>query len=261
MIVIKSKEDVNTMKASCQLVADVLDYIEEYAVPGVNTLKINDLCHDFIVNRGAVPSPLNYKGYPKSICTSINNVVCHGIPNEKEILRDGDIINIDVSAYLNGFHGDASRTYLVGKCSRAARDLTLTTYEALWKGIEAIRPGGHFGDIGHAIQTFAEAKGYSIVREYCGHGIGRAFHEDPHVTHYGRKGSGERIKPGMVFTVEPMINQGKRDIDVLEDDWTAVTVDNKLSAQFEHTVAVWDDHLEILTLGAKEQRSREIFFK
>lgn len=261
MIVIKTKEDVQTMKPSCRLVADVLDYIEAYAVAGVSTLKLDQLCHDFIIKHGATPSPLNYKGYPKSICTSINHVVCHGIPNEKEILKDGDIINVDVSAFMNNFHGDSSRTYMVGKCSRAARELVQVTYDAMWLGIEAIRPGGHIGDIGNAIQTYTEGKGYTVVREYCGHGIGRSFHEDPHVTHYGRKGSGDKIRPGMVFTVEPMINQGKRDVDVLDDDWTAVTVDGKLSAQFEHTVAVWEDRLEILTLGAKEDKPAEIIFK
>lgn len=260
MIVIKTKEDVETMKPSCRLVSDVLDYIEQFIVAGTSTLKLDELCHNFIVERGAVPSPLNYKGYPKSICTSINHVVCHGIPNAKEILKEGDIINVDVSAYLNKFHGDSSRTYSVGKASRAARDLMQVTYDALWRGIEAVRPGGHFGDIGHAIQTFAEAKGYTVVREYCGHGIGRAFHEDPHVTHYGRRGSGEKIKAGMVFTIEPMLNQGKRDVEVLEDDWTAVTVDNKLSAQFEHTIAVWNDRLEVLTLGSREDKPREILF-
>lgn len=260
MIVIKSAQDIELMKPSCKLVSEVLDYIEQHIAPGVSTLKINDLCHEFIVSRGAIPSPLGYKGYPKSICTSINHVVCHGIPSDKEILKEGDIINVDVSAYLNSFHGDSSRTYMVGKCSRAARDLVQATYDALWKGIESVKPGGHFGDIGHAIQTFAESKGYSVVREYCGHGIGRNFHEDPHVTHYGRRGSGEKIKPGMVFTIEPMINQGKRDIDVLDDDWTAITVDGKLSAQFEHTVAVREDRLEILTLGAAENKPSELFF-
>lgn len=260
MIVIKSKNDVETMKPSCRLVADVLDFIEAHLVTGVSTAKINDLCHDFILKHKATPSPLHYKGYPKSICTSINQVVCHGIPNDKELLKDGDIINVDVSAFLNGFHGDSSRTYMIGKCSRAARELVQATYDAMWLGIEAIKPGGHIGDIGHAIQTFAESKGFSVVREYCGHGIGRSFHEDPHVTHYGRRGTGDRIRAGMVFTVEPMINQGKRDVEVLEDDWTAVTIDGKLSAQFEHTVAVWDDRLEILTLGAKEDRPHEIRF-
>ncbi|HVJ64384.1 MAG TPA: type I methionyl aminopeptidase [Bdellovibrionota bacterium] len=260
MIVIKTREDVETMKPSCSLVSDTLDFIEDHIKAGVSTEALDKLCHDFIVNRGAVPSPLNYKGYPKSICTSINNVVCHGIPNDHERLRDGDIINVDVSAFLNNFHGDSSRTYMVGKCSRAARELVQATYEAMWKGIEAIRPGGHFGDIGYAIQSFAEAKGYSVVREYCGHGIGRTFHEDPHVTHYGRRGTGERIRPGMVFTVEPMINQGKRDVDLLDDDWTAITVDGKLSAQFEHTVAVWEDRLEILTIGAREDAPRELRF-
>ncbi len=260
MIVIKTKDDVEIMKASCRLVSDVLDFIGDHLKPGVSTESIDQLCHKFIVDRGATPSPLNYKGYPKSICTSINHVVCHGIPSEAEILKEGDIINVDVSAFLNKFHGDSSRTYMVGKCSRAARELVQATYDAMWKGIEAIRPGGSVGDIGFAIQSFAEAKGYSIVREYCGHGIGRAFHEDPHVTHYGRRGTGDKIRPGMVFTVEPMINQGKREIEVLDDDWTAVTVDAKLSAQFEHTVAVWEDRLEILTVGAKEDKPHVLVF-
>jgi methionyl aminopeptidase len=260
MIVIKSKEDVETMKLSCRLVSEVLDFIGDHLKPGTDTEHIDKLCHDFIVERGATPSPLNYKGYPKSICTSINEVVCHGIPSKEEILREGDIINVDVSAFLNNFHGDSSRTFMIGKCSRAARELVQSTYDAMWKGIEAVRPGGHIGDIGHAIQSYAEARGYSVVREYCGHGIGKNFHEDPHVTHYGRRGTGDKIRPGMVFTVEPMINQGNREIDVLEDDWTAVTVDGKLSAQFEHTVAVWEDRLEILTVGANEDKPKELLF-
>ncbi len=247
MIKYKTEADIQTMKESCRLAASVLTFIEPYVQPGIRCEELDKLCHDYIVNSGAVPSPLNYKGYPKSICTSVNDVVCHGIP-DSYALKDGDIINIDVTTYLKEFHGDTSKTYAVGKVSRSARDLIQTTFEAMWIGIHAIRPGGYTGDIGEAVQKFVESKGYSIVREYCGHGIGRTFHEDPAITHYGKKGTGTLIKPGMVFTVEPMVNQGARDIAVLDDDWTVVTRDKKLSAQFEHTVAIFEDRVEVLTL-------------
>lgn len=247
MIVIKTPEEIEIMKKSCQLAADVLVMIEPHVKPGVSTLQLNDLCHNFIIENGAIPSPLNYNGFPKSICTSVNQVVCHGFPNSY-ILKEGDIVNVDVSTYLNKFHGDTSKTFLVGKTSRAARDLVTAAEEALWEGMRAVLHGGHFGDIGFAVQSFVERKGYSVVREYGGHGIGRAFHEDPHVMHYGKKGSGPKFQTGMVFTVEPMVNQGKRDVVLLEDDWTVETVDGKLSAQFEHTLAIHDNSVEILTL-------------
>jgi len=247
MIPIKTTEDIKVMKKSCQLAADVLVMIEEHIRPGISTLEINDICHRYIVEHDAVPSPLNYNGFPKSICTSINHVVCHGIPSAY-ILKEGDIINVDVTAFINDFHGDTSKTFSVGKTSRASRDIVSIAEEALWEGIRAVRPNGNFGDIGFAVQSFVENKGYSVVREYGGHGIGRAFHEDPHVTHFGRKGSGPKFLPGMVFTVEPMINQGKRDVILLDDDWTVETADGKLSAQFEHTIVVHEESVEILTL-------------
>jgi len=247
-IPIKTPEDIEQMRASCVLAADVLVMIEEHIKAGITTQEINDICHEFIASRGAIPSTLNYKGFTRSCCTSINQVVCHGIPNNDDYLADGDIVNVDVTCYLDQFHGDNSKTYLVGKCSRAARDLTTAAEEALWAGINAVKPGAKFGDIAHAVQTFVEGKGYSVVREYGGHGIGRAFHEDPHVSHFGRPGTGPEIKPGMVFTIEPMVNQGKRNVVLLEDDWTVETEDNKLSAQFEHTIAVHEDKVEILTL-------------
>jgi methionyl aminopeptidase len=251
MIPIKTRDEIAIMRKSCQLAADVLVMIEEHIKPGISTLEINDICHRYIVENGAIPSPLNYNGFPKSICTSVNHVVCHGIPGSY-VLKEGDIINVDVTTFMNDFHGDTSKTFLVGKTSRAARDLVAAAEEALWEGIRAVKLGGHFGDIGYAVQTYVESKGYSVVREYGGHGIGRAFHEDPHVTHFGRKGTGPKFLPGMVFTIEPMVNQGKRDVILLEDNWTVETKDRKLSAQFEHTIAVLEEGIEILTLPSKK---------
>ncbi len=259
MVKYKSKQEIEMMKRTCKLASEVLVYIAPFVKVGANCLEIDSLCHDFIVKNGATPSPLNYKGYPKSICTSVNEVVCHGIPKDYQ-LREGDIVNLDITTFLDGFHGDTSKTFLIGKVSRAARDLVQTCYESLWKGIEAVRPGGHIGDIGEAIQKFVEAKGYSIVREYCGHGIGRGFHEDPPVPHYGKKGTGAPIKPGMVFTIEPMVNLGSPDIEILDDDWTVITRDKKLSAQFEHTVAISEDKIEIMTVTADSTEPREILF-
>jgi methionyl aminopeptidase len=247
MILIKTPKDIEGIRESSKLTASVFRFIEPHIQVGISTNELDKLCHDFIVKAGAKPSPLNYKGYPKSICTSVNQVVCHGIPNNYK-LRDGDIIKVDVSTYLNNYHGDSCQTYAVGKVSRAARDLMKATEEALHLGIEQVKPGGHFGDIGAAIQEFVEAKGYSVVREYGGHGIGKSFHEDPHVAHVGKRGSGPEFKTGMVFTIEPMINQGKADIILLDDDWTVETSDGKLSAQFEHTIAVTENGYEILTL-------------
>jgi methionyl aminopeptidase len=247
MIQYKSANDIEIMKKSCTLAADVLSYIAPYVKAGINCLELNQICHDYIVKHNAYPSPLNYKGFPKSICTSVNDVVCHGIPTEYK-LKEGDIINLDITTYLDSYHGDTSKTFLIGKCSRSARELVQTTYDSLWLGIQQVKPGAHIGDIGEAIQKFVEGKGFSIVREYCGHGIGKTFHEDPHVPHYGRKGSGALIKPGMVFTIEPMVNQGEMDVELLDDDWTVVTKDGKLSAQFEHTIAVLEDRVEVLTL-------------
>ena len=251
--VLKTPEDIGIMRKSCRLAADVLAYIDPFVKPGISCLELNDLCHEFIVKNGAYPSPLNYHGFPKSICTSVNDVVCHGIPDSYR-LKEGDIVNLDITTYLHDFHGDTSKTYLVGKCARATRELVTAAEDALWKGIEVVRPGGHIGDIGAAIQSFIEPKGYTIVREYCGHGIGRSFHEDPHVIHAAKKGSGMKIEPGMVFTIEPMINQGTREITLDDDEWTVRTKDHKLSAQFEHTLAVFTDRVEVLTLHPSSGR-------
>ncbi len=252
MIIYKTPDEIESIRKSGRLAADVLTFIEPHVKPGASCLELNDLCHDFIVKHGATPSPLNYRGFPKSICTSVNDVVCHGIPGPYK-LRDGDIVNLDITTFLDGFHGDTSKTFLVGKCSRAVRQLVGDAEASMWEGIRAVKPGGHVGDIGHAIQSFLEPKGYSIVREYCGHGIGRNFHEDPHVVHVGRKGSGSALKPGMVFTIEPMVNQGDDEIYVEDDDWTVRTKDRKLSAQFEHTVAIFEDRVEILTLPSDSE--------
>lgn len=247
MIIYKSPQEIETMRKSCKLAASVLTFIEPYVKPGITTLELNDLCHDYIVKNKAIPSPLNYHGFPKSICTSINSVVCHGIP-DKTVLKEGDIVNLDITTFIDDFHGDTSKTFFVGKCSRAARELVKVAEESLWVGIWEVKVGGRIGDIGAAVQTYIEKRGYSVVREYCGHGIGRKFHEDPHVVHFGTRGTGAEIKAGMVFTIEPMINQGEPDILLKNDKWTVVTKDSKLSAQFEHTIAVFEDRVEILTL-------------
>jgi len=260
MIQIKNKNDIETMKKSCQLAASVLTYIEAHVKAGITCLELNNLCHEYIIQNGATPSPLNYRGFPKSICTSVNEVVCHGIPKPYP-LKDGDIVNLDITTFFEGFHGDTSKTFIIGKASRAAREIVTAAEESLWIGIHAAKKGGHIGDIGAAIQQFAENKGYSIVREYCGHGIGRNFHEDPHVTHYGKRGSGAKIQAGMVFTIEPMLNQGSKEVELLDDGWTVVTRDGKLSAQFEHTVAIHEDRLEVLTLPENSDRPRVLAFK
>ncbi len=251
MISIKSARELEIMRKSCQLAADTLVYIEPYIKPGISTEELNQLCHDFIVEHGAYPSPLNYHGFPKSICTSVNEVICHGIPSKKVILKDGDIVNIDVTTYLNKFHGDTNKTFLVGDVSTQVKQLVEVTYECMMKGIEQVRPGAYLGDIGEAIETHAHQHGYSVVHEYCGHGIGREFHEEPQVLHYGRRGTGLKLKEGMTFTIEPMINLGKRFCKVLKDDWTVVTIDKKPSAQFEHTIVVTKDGYEILTLPSR----------
>ena len=249
MIYLKSDAEIDAMKPSCALAAQALVMIEPYVKPGISTLELNDVCHEFIIKNNAIPAPLNYRGFPKSICTSINNVICHGIPNAKQKLKEGDIINIDVTTILGGYHGDTSKTFYVGKVSDPARKLVETTHEAMMRGIQAVTLGGRIGDIGAAIQSFVEPFGYSVVRDFVGHGIGRIFHEDPQVPHYGKKGTGKRIEAGMVFTIEPMVNEGDWPAEILEDDWTAVTIDGKLSAQFEHTIAVRSDgKVEILTL-------------
>ncbi|MCX6116494.1 MAG: type I methionyl aminopeptidase [Proteobacteria bacterium] len=249
MIILKSDFEIAEMKMSCQLAASTLDMIEKHVKPGISTLELNDICHDFIVSAGAIPAPLNYKGFPKSICTSVNEVVCHGIPNSKQILKDGDIINIDVTTILNGYHGDTSKTFLVGSnVSLEKRKLVDVTRDCLNAGISAVSPGCRLGDIGYAIESLANSCGYSVVKDFVGHGIGRGFHEDPQISHVGQKGKGIRLDPGMVFTIEPMINAGDWRIKILKDGWTAITLDHSISAQFEHTIAIKSDWtVEILT--------------
>ena len=254
-IVIKTAEDIERMRVAGRLAAEVLDFIAPYVKPGVSTADLDRLCHQYMTEvQGTVPAPLNYappgyRPFPKSICTSVNHQVCHGIPGDR-VLKNGDIVNIDVTVIKDGYHGDTSRMYLVGEPSIAARRLCDVTFEAMWRGIAAVRPGATLGDIGHAIQTFAERQGFSVVREFCGHGIGRKFHEEPQVLHYGRPGTLDRLVPGMTFTVEPMINAGRRDIRELADGWTIVTKDHSLSAQWEHTVLVTESGYEVLTVSA-----------
>lgn len=243
--------DFAGMRRAGKLAAEVLDFITPHVQPGVATETLDKLCHDFIVGNGAIPAPLNYKGFPKSICTSVNHVVCHGIPGEKKLI-DGDIVNIDVTVIVDGWHGDTSRMYLVGdKVPVKARKLVDVTYDAMMAGIEAVKPGAHLGDIGAAIQSVAEAARFSVVRDFCGHGIGKIFHCNPSVLHYGEKRDGPVLEPGMFFTIEPMINAGNWPTKVLDDGWTAVTRDRSLSAQFEHTIAVTDTGFEIFTVSPK----------
>lgn len=237
------------MRVAGRLAAAVLDMIGEHVKPGVTTDELDRICHDFIVNvQRSTPANLNYRGFPKTICTSVNHVVCHGIPNDK-VLRSGDIVNIDVTVIRDGFHGDTSRMYFVGKPVAHAQRLAEVCHEAMWRGIRTVRPGARLGDIGHAIQSFVEAQNFSVVREYCGHGIGRVYHEDPQILHYGEPGTGLELKAGMTFTVEPMVNAGKRHVRLLADGWTVVTKDHSLSAQWEHTVLVTDSGVDVLTLG------------
>ncbi|SDX88810.1 type I methionyl aminopeptidase [Nitrosomonas sp. Nm33] len=251
---IKTSEEIEKMRIAGRLASEVLDYITPYVAPGITTGELDKLCHDYMVDvQKTIPAPLNYAppGYspfPKSICTSVNHQVCHGIPGDKK-LKEGDIVNIDVTVIYNGYHGDTSRMYYVGQPSIQARRLCEVTYESMWRGIEEIRPGKHLGDIGHVIQRMAEGAGYSVVREFCGHGIGAEFHEDPQVLHYGRPGTGLMLKAGMIFTVEPMINAGKAAIRALPDGWTVITKDRSLSAQWEHTVLVTENGYEILTIS------------
>ena len=251
-ITIKTPEEVEKMRVAGRLAAEVLRMVAPHVRPGITTGELDRMCHDYIVNvQQAIPAPLNYKGFPKSICTSVNHQVCHGIPGDKK-LKKGDIVNVDVTVIKDGYHGDTSRMFFVDEPSIQARRLVQVTKECMLKGIEQIRPGARLGDIGHAIQSYAEKHNYSVVREYCGHGIGREFHEDPQVLHYGRPGTGLELRAGMVFTVEPMINAGGADVRLLPDNWTVVTRDHSLSAQWEHTVLVTDDGYEILTLAAGE---------
>ncbi|MBS9777744.1 MAG: type I methionyl aminopeptidase [Gammaproteobacteria bacterium] len=252
-IIIKTPEQIEKMRVAGRLAADVLEMLIPHVVAGVTTEELNTICHDYIVNvQKAIPAPLNYHGFPKSICTSVNHVVCHGIPTDRKKLKNGDIINIDVTVIKDGYHGDNSRMYFVGEPSILARRLCRVTYEAMMKSIEIVKPGVHLGDIGHVIQKHAESERFSVVREFCGHGIGEGFHEEPHVLHYGKPGTKEKLEAGMIFTIEPMINAGKAATKVLADDWTAVTRDKSLSAQYEHTILVTETGYEILTLRQEE---------
>jgi len=245
-IKIKSEKEIALMRDACRLAAEILARASELVRPGVTTNQINTFVHEYTLKKGAYPSPLNYHGFPKSVCTSVNDVVCHGIPGNY-LLKEGDIINVDVTCTLNGYHGDTSRTILVGPVSPDARRLVDVTYKCLEEGIAVAFPGNHFGDIGSAIHELADEYGYGVVREFCGHGIGRNFHEDPMVLHYRTGSRGHRITEGMVFTIEPMINQGSPDVLVADDGWTVTTRDGKLSAQFEHTVAMTRNGPEVLT--------------
>jgi methionyl aminopeptidase len=252
---VKTPDEVEKMRVAGRLGAEVLDFITPYVKPGVTTEALDRLCHDYMIRvQNTIPAPLNYAPpghvpYPKSICTSINHQVCHGVPADRK-LKNGDIVNIDVTVIKEGWHGDTSRMFFVGEPSIQARRLVQITFEAMWAGITGVRPGTQLGDIGHRIQKYAEGNGYSVVREFCGHGIGRKFHEDPQVLHYGKPGTGLLLQTGMTFTIEPMINAGRKDIRQLADGWTIVTKDHSLSAQWEHTVLVTETGYEVLTLSA-----------
>ncbi len=248
-IPIYQKNDFVKMRKAGKLAAHILDQLYEFIQPGISTLEINDFCHDLIIKNKAIPAPLNYKGFPKSICTSVNHVVCHGIPNGNKLLSIGDIINVDVTVILDEWYGDSSRMFVIGKTNKKNLDLLKTTYECLHIGIKEAKPGNTFGDIGFKIQEYAESKNYSVVRDFCGHGIGKQFHTPPSVLHYGKSGEGPELRPGMFFTIEPMINLGDWRIKILNDGWTAVTKDKSLSAQFEHTIGITENGNEIFTLS------------
>ena len=253
-VTVKNEDDIRKMRVAGKLAAEVLDFITPHVQPGVTTEEIDRLCHDYMVNvQDTIPAPLNYAPpghapYPKSICTSINNQICHGIPSDR-VLKKGDVVNIDITVIKNGYHGDTSRMFYVGEPSIQAKRLCEITYQSMWKGIREVRPGARLGDIGFSIQQFAESHGFSIVREFCGHGIGKVFHEEPQVLHYGKKGTGLELKEGMTFTIEPMVNAGKKDIRMMPDGWTVVTKDRSLSAQWEHTILVTKDGYEVLTVS------------
>jgi len=249
---IKTTEEIEKMRVAGKLASEVLQMIGDHVKPGVTTQEINDICHDYIVNtQQAIPAPLNYRGFPRSVCTSINHQVCHGIPGDR-VLKEGDMVNIDVTVIKDEFHGDTSKMFMVGKPSVKAQRLIDLTYQAMSIGINEVKPGVTFGDIGFAIQSFVEKNKCSVVREYCGHGIGRNFHEDPQVLHYGKPGTGDKLAPGMTFTIEPMVNAGKRHVRLLPDQWTVVTKDHSLSAQWEHTILVTEDAFEVLTSRPEE---------
>ena len=248
-IPIYKKKDFQGMRNAGKLTASILDKLNTIIQPGISTLEINDFCHNLIIKNNAIPAPLNYKGFPKSVCTSVNHVVCHGIPSEKKILNDGDIINVDVTVILDGWYGDSSRMYVAGKSNKKSFELLKTTYECLMIGIKMAKPGNCLGDIGNAIQNYAENKNYTVVRDFCGHGIGNEFHTSPSVLHFGKAGEGAKLLPGMFFTIEPMINIGNWEVKILQDGWTAVTKDKSLSAQFEHTIGITEEGNEIFTLS------------
>lgn len=251
-IIIKNKDDIEKMRIAGRLAAEVLEMIGPYVKEGITTDELDKICHDYIVNvQKAIPAPLNYHGFPKSICTSVNHVVCHGIPGQKK-LKDGDIINVDITVLKDGYHGDTSKMFVIGKPSILSDRLIKNTLECLYLGIKQVKPGARFGDIGAVIQEHAEKNRFSVVREYCGHGIGKIFHEPPNVLHYGTRGTGAEIKSGMIFTIEPMINAGKKEVKLLPDGWTVVTKDHSLSAQWEHTVLVTEDGFEVLTKRSDE---------
>ena len=265
-IIIKNAEEVDGMRVACRLAGEVLDYVAPFVKPGVTTDELDKLCHDYMVNvQGCIPAPLNYAPpgyppYPKSICASVNHQVCHGVPNDRP-LKKGDIVNLDITTIKDGWHGDTSRMFVVGDASILAKRLCQVTLECLWLGIAQVKPGGRLGDIGAAIQRHAEKQGFSVVREFCGHGIGRSFHEEPQVLHYGKAGTGPELLPGMIFTIEPMINAGKAAISELPDGWTIVTKDRSLSAQWEHTVLVTETGYEVLTVSAGARAKPSLGFK
>ncbi|WP_374259650.1 type I methionyl aminopeptidase [Zoogloea sp.] len=263
-VTIKTPEEIEKMRIAGRLGSEVLDYITPFVKAGTSTAEIDRLCHEYMVDvQGCIPAPLNYAPpgytpYPKSICTSVNHQVCHGVPSDKVILKKGDIVNLDITVIKDGYHGDTSRMFIVGETSIRAKRLCQITYECMWLGIAQVKPGAHLGDIGAAIQKHAEGNGFSVVREFCGHGIGANFHEDPQVLHYGKAGTGIELKPGMIFTIEPMINAGKAAISELPDGWTIVTRDRSLSAQWEHMVLVTETGVEVLTLSAGSPARPEI---
>lgn len=254
-VIIKTADEIEKMRVAGRLAAEVLEMIEPHVVAGVSTGELDRICHDYIVNvQQAIPAPLNYHGFPKSICTSINHVICHGIPNDSKVLKKGDIINIDITVIKDGYHGDTSAMFCIGEVGPALERLCKLTQESLYIGIDLVKPGARLGDIGHAIQTFAESNHFSVVREYCGHGIGKGFHEDPQVLHYGKPNTGLVLEPGMIFTIEPMLNLGTRHNKLLGDGWTVVTKDRKPSAQWEHTILVTENGHEVLTRRKEETR-------
>ncbi len=253
-VTLKTPEDIEKMRVAGRMAAEVLEMIGDYVKPGVSTGELDQVCHDYIVEeQKAIPACLGYKGFPKSICTSVNHVICHGIPSEKKLLKEGDIINIDVTVIFEGYHGDTSKMFCVGKVAPHAERLVQITQECMYKGIELVKPGARLGDIGHVIQQHAEKNYYSVVREYCGHGIGQQFHEEPQILHYGRPDTGMELVEGMVFTIEPMINAGKPHTKLKKDGWTVETKDGRLSAQWEHTMAVTANGVEVLTARSEEQ--------